>query len=95
MNKNIESLVMTTSRSIKINEAYQAEIKKMEDFINTIELKPDLTDSEKECIAQSKIKINELKVFVANHKNQIKQHLEDNNLGMIYNVAEIFNDFIK
>lgn len=93
--KNIESLVMTTSRSLKINEAYQAQINEMESFLNQVEARTNLTDSEKNCVTESRAKLAQLKEFVANYKAQVKNHLEENNLGIIFNVAEAFNGFIR
>lgn len=93
--KNIESLVMTTSRSIQINEAYQNEINKMEAFLNEVQSRPNLTEAEQNCVTESREKLAKLKEFVANHKAQIKQHLEDHDLGMVYNVAEAFNGFLR
>jgi hypothetical protein len=93
--KNLESLVMSTSRSIQINEAYQNEIKKMEAFLNEVAARPNLTDAEQTCIVESREKIAQIKQFVADHKAQVQKHLEDNNLGIIYNVAEAFNGFLR
>lgn len=93
--KSLESLVMKTSHGLKMNEAYQAEIAKMESFLNEVESRPNLSDSEKQCIADSRVKLSAMKELVSNHKAQIKNHLEENDLGIIFNVAEAFNGFIR
>jgi hypothetical protein len=93
--KSLENLVLTTSRSLQINEAYQAEIQKMETFLNELETRPNLTEAEKESLSQSRIKIAQLKDITLRHKAQIKSHLEEHNLGEIFAVAEAFNGFIR
>lgn len=95
MSDKLESLVMKTSRSLKINEAYQAQINDIESFLNEVESRPNLTESEKTCISESRQKLAQMKELVANHKAQVKNHLEENELGIIYNVAEAFNGFIR